>query len=493
MLRLYTGADDDGKGSAMADERRPVVETGSGPVRGVEEGRVAAFRGIEYAASPVGPLRFAPPRPHPGWTGVRDAARPGPSVPQGPSRLEAVMGRRVPDWNEDGCLNLNVWTPALEPGAPPRPVLVWFHGGGFSSGSGGWDWYDGARLAAMGGIVVVTTNYRIGALGYLRLPDLGADNIGCQDQAAALRWVRDNIAAFGGDPGLVTVGGQSAGAYSAVALAVDPATSGLVRRVIAQSGPWGMEPGDPAHAADIAAFYLRHLGVDSAADLRGLPVERLLDATGQVAAEFARTGDVAPPIRPVLGGAGLPRALGQAVADGLLDGKDVLLGSNEDELTAFFAFDPSIRNLTPDAARAFTGAYDEYAARRPGASPAQILTAVFGDQVFHAGVAEIAERRADQGVRTYVYRFARRPPGDDGTLGATHCAELPFLFGTFDAYPDAPMLGTAGADDHALARAFGGALAAFTATGSPNADDLAGWPPYRPGPEAHAMRFPASP
>ena len=165
---------------------------------------MVAFRGIPYAASPVGERRFAAPEQHPRWQDPRDATRPGPSVPQGPSRLEAVMGRRVPDWDEDGCLTLNVWTPRL-PGAGSAPgalpVLVWFHGGGFTSGSGGWDWYDGRNLAAAGPIVVVTANYRLGPLGYLYLPDLGIENLGTQDQAAVLAWVQRNISAFGGDPG----------------------------------------------------------------------------------------------------------------------------------------------------------------------------------------------------------------------------------------------------------------------------------------------------
>jgi carboxylesterase type B len=208
------------------------VATNRGEVRGVVERSAVCFQGIPFAASPIGELRFAPPQPHPGWTGVREAVRPGPSVPQGPSRLEQVMGHRVPDWDEDGCLTLNVFCPLPARGDHARPVLVWFHGGGFTSGSGGWDWYDGARLAALGDMVVVTANYGVGPLGYLYLPDIGADNLGLQDQFVVLRWVRDNIAGFGGDPRNVTVGGQSAGAYSALALAVDEKTTGLATQVL---------------------------------------------------------------------------------------------------------------------------------------------------------------------------------------------------------------------------------------------------------------------
>ncbi|MCC2280323.1 carboxylesterase family protein [Streptomyces sp. ET3-23] len=437
--------------------QRPVVATGRGRVRGTAEGGVAAFRGIPYAASPVGALRFAPPARHPGWSGVRDAAHAGPSAPQGPSRLEAVMGPRVPDWDEDGCLTLNVWTPAgaLHGGAG-LPVLVWFHGGGFSSGSGGWDWYDGARLAALGRIVVVTANYRLGPLGYLYLPEIGAGNLGSQDQAAVLGWVRENIAGFGGDPDAVTAGGQSAGAHSAFSLAIDPWTRDLVRRVIAQSGPWGLPPQDPAEAAATARDYLHLLGItgtDPGPALRELPVERLLAAHRRLAAERARPGSIAPVMYPVLGGPGHPHPWRRAVAAGALDDKDLLLGTTGDEMTAFHALGP--------------------------AAPATRLADRAGDRVFQRGVTAIATARARQGLPAHVYRFTRRPAPDPLGLGATHCAELPFLHGTFDAYPDAPMLGAVDAGDHALARAFGGALAAFAATGSPNGPGLAPWRPYR--------------
>ncbi|MBH1938054.1 carboxylesterase/lipase family protein [Streptomyces sp. AV19] len=477
----------------MVDVQWPVVATSRGRVGGVAEGTVVAFRGIPYAASPVGALRFAAPRPHPGWSGVRDATAPGPSVPQPASRLEAVMGPRVPDWNEDGCLTLNVWTPAetLPPGAEPRPVLVWWHGGGFSSGSSGWDWYDGARLAALGGIVVITANYRLGPLGYLHLPEIGAVNPGVRDQIAVLRWVRENIVAFGGDHDAVTVGGQSAGAHSATALA--PETRDLVRRMIAQSGPGNIGAQEVAEADDCAAAYLRFLGVTRPEALRGLPVERLLAAYGQLAAERARPGGTAPPMYPVLGGPGMPRPPLQAIADGALGDKDVLLGTTEDEMTAFCAFDPAVRTLTRDDVQTLFTAraedYGRYAARRPGAAPVRLLADLLTDESFAAPAAGTAAHRAAQGTPAYLYRFTRRPPDDPHDLGACHCADLPFLFGTFDAYPDAPMLGGVDGHDHALAQAFGGALTAFTATGSPNGEGLATWRPYTPDPGTDIMYF----
>ncbi|MFE7114696.1 carboxylesterase family protein [Streptomyces sp. NPDC057654] len=444
-------ADSAATDAAVTDaERRPLVMTDRGRVRGVTEGPVAAFRGIPYAASPVGKLRFAPPKPHEGWSEVRDAARSGPSVPQNASRLEAVMGKRTPNWSEDGCLNLNVWTPveAVRDSAPGRrPILIWFHGGGFTSGSGGWDWYDGGRLAALGDVVVVTANYRLGPLGYIHLPEPDSDNLGLRDQAAVLRWVRANAEAFGGDPEAITVGGQSAGAYASLALALVPETRPLIRGVIAQSGPWGMEPQDPAQATDHTAALIRLLGVDAAPNpgdaLRELPVERLLAAYAQLSADLAVSGHIDPPLFPVLGGAGMPSSpLPQSVANGDLGDVHLLIGTVKDEMTAFVGAGPHTQPLT--------------------------------DSVMRTPALEIAASRAEQGTPAYAYQFDREAPnGSD--LGATHCAEIPFLFGTFEAFADSPMLGQPTPSDHALSTAFASAFAAFAATGSPNGAGLEPW------------------
>jgi para-nitrobenzyl esterase len=466
------------------------VATNAGEVRGSAEGNAISFRGIPYVAPPIGELRFAPPQQHPGWVGVRETMQAGPSVPQGPSRLEQVMGHRAPDWNEDGCLTLNVFCPPrAHEGGLPRPVLVWFHGGGFTSGSAGWDWYDGARLAALGDMVMVTANYRVGPLGYLYLPEIGADNLGLQDQRAVLRWVHDNIGAFGGDPRNVTVGGQSAGAYSALSLALDGQTTGLINRVLLESGPWGLAPQDPQNAVDNCGAYLRLLGVPSGAEggkmLRALPVERLLSAYGQLAAQLARPGNVAPPMYPVLGGVGVPRAWQRALADGVLDGKALLIGTTRDEATAFFGFDPHIQSLTPEGALEILtevlggqaqDIYRRYVAQLPHATPSQIFTAAQTDALFRNGALQIANHHAAGGNSTYVYQFDHHPAEDEHALGATHCSELPFLFGTFEAYPDCAMLGKPADAEYALGRVFASAVAEFVTTGS-----VHHWPPYATG------------
>ncbi|MFE3768810.1 carboxylesterase/lipase family protein [Streptomyces sp. NPDC059122] len=487
----------------MTQDSDQVVATNQGRVRGRSHEGAVAYRGIPYAASPVGALRFAPPRPGPRWPGIRDAEHAGPAAPQGPSRLEAVMGRRTPDWNEDGCLTLNVWRPhGSGADGTARPVLLWFHGGGFSSGSGGWDWYDGARLAARGDLVVVTANYRLGPLGYLHLPEIGAANLGAQDQVAALHWVRDNIAAFGGDPDAVTVGGQSAGAFSALALATEPRTAGLVRRVLLQSGPWGLSPQDPDLAAEHAGAYLRLLDVTDQADpgkaLRALPAEQLIAVYGTLASQVAGAGGVAPPMYPVLGGVGAVRARRDALTAGALDGKDVLIGTTRDEMTSFMGLDPNIQALSRDGAldlltRQAPGEgeaeqlYQRYAGQLPHATPGRIAIAAKTDAEFRDGALEIADHHAAAGNHTYVYQFDRAAPGAGNVLGACHCSELPFLFRTFDSYPDSPMLGRPDAADRALGDAFADAVATFVTTGTPQ-----GIPAYEPATPTRIRHFAAA-
>ena len=485
----------------MTMMNRPIVDTESGSVQGTVEDGVAAFRGIPYAASPVGDLRFTAPQRHPMWTGPRDASHSGPAVPQAASRLEAVMGRRTPDWNEDGSLTLNVWTPRLPDGdAAGRalPVLVWFHGGGFTSGSGGWDWYDGRNLAAAGDVIVVTANYRIGPLGYLYLPELGVENLGAQDQGAVLAWVARNIGGFGGDPESVTVGGQSAGAFSALYLAASPVTGPLIKRVITQSGPFGLVPQQPEEAADHARRFIEILGLsgslDPLAGLRAVPAERLLTGYGQLAGEVSRPGSAAPPMYPVLGGSGIPVTWEEALSAGRLDGKQLLTGTTRDEMTAFFAFDPWIQAITADQARSIVAGqvdegaarYDRAAARQQNAAPKDVLTEVATEILFRDGTLVVADHQAAAGYPTYVYQFDYTPADDPAHLGAAHCSELPFFFNTIDAYPDSPMLGQPTAEARQLADTFAHAVAAFVATGQP-ADHQ--WQPYESANPATVRHF----
>ncbi|WP_219462085.1 carboxylesterase family protein [Nonomuraea rhizosphaerae] len=292
-----------------------ITETPSGRVRGRVRGAVVAYLGIPYATA----ARFEPPQRVRTWPGVRDALVPGPAAPQGPSRLERVtgLGRRRLAQSED-CLSLNVWTP-VEPSSVPRPVLVFFHGGGYGTGSGGLEWYDGAALAERGDLVVVTANYRLGALGFLYVPGVSDGNLGLLDSLAALRWVRRGIASFGGDPGAVTVAGQSAGANSILALLSGPRARGLFRHAILQSLPGGMLPQRPEEAGRVGRLFMDVLGLPAeepgpqenapsgphlapCVELREADPSVLLQASRELARRTSRPLDAVPPFQLVTDG-----------------------------------------------------------------------------------------------------------------------------------------------------------------------------------------------
>lgn len=354
-----------------------IVETTTGRVRGTK----GAFWGIPYATAE----RFAEPRPPKPWTEIRDALTPGPAAPQPPSRLELALGPMPLPQSED-CLSLNVFTPSTD---GRRPVLVWVHGGGFSSGSGGQVWYTGTRLAREADAVVVTLNYRLGVLGFLSADGI-PPNLGLADQLAALGWVRDNVAAFGGDPDDVTLGGQSAGAQSALALWSAPRARGLVKRIALQSAPLGMRP-STRDAANRNALLLRE---ELGEALRTAPIARLIEAQLRVAAKTAVPGSLEPPF--------------QLVADGDLVAADLIEAAPPG---------PALISRTREELRAFV----------PDAPPEVV------EQANGFFFSEELNKKLD----AFTYRFDWQAPGN--RFGACHCIDIPFLFGTHDVWP-APML-----------------------------------------------------
>jgi para-nitrobenzyl esterase len=380
-----------------------------------------AFLGIRYGTA----RRLEAPQAVPDPVDVRRCGRDraGPAAPQPRSRLEHVMGPGSGLEQSEDCLSLNVWAP----GGSGLPVLVWLHGGGFSSGSGGEAWYDGGLLARRGCMVVVTLNYRLGALGYLRLRG-GEANPGLLDQMLALRWVRRNIARFGGDADRVTLAGQSAGALSALAMLRDEACDDLFQQVILQSLPAGVRPHRAEEAARIADLFLEALGTD--------PTEAstasMLAAQGEVALGTARQGQITPPFQ-LVEDPHRSRAPRQV---------PMLIGTTRDEMRAFV----------------------------PGA-PARDT-----DRLFRNGSLELAEGM----TASYAYRFDWSPAANP--LGACHCIELPFVFGGLDAWRDAPMLAEADpADLRRLVDRVQEAWTAFIHVGSP------GW--HRYGRRAEVHRF----
>jgi para-nitrobenzyl esterase len=460
------------------------VKTTAGLVRGTE-GRhgTFAFRGIPFAAPPVGTLRFQPPARPEAWEGIRDCSEFGEVAPQISTPMDLgqmfdSQGRQGPD-----CLNLNVWTP--DPGAAGLPVLVWIHGGAFVIGSGSDSLYDGSSFAR-DGVVCVTINYRLGAAGFLHVGDdvRGTGCFGILDQIAALEWVQENIAAFGGDPARVTVAGESAGGMSVGCLLGAPAAKGLFRRAIPQSGAASNAlPKDVA--GKTAADLLARLDSD-ASDLTDEELVRAqaeLSRTALEAPDLSRLGDgvltTAMAWTPMAGGDVLPDAPIDAIRAGSARDVDVLVGTTRDEMMLFLAMLPSIFPMV-DAVLpmvyglAFKGdgteALDCYRTNRPGAEVADLLGAVVTDQVFRIPAIRLAEAQVANGANTWSYLFSWESPAFDGKVKAGHALELPFMWDNLD--DDIARLLTGGDAPQSLADEVHGTWVRFVTDGDP------GWAPY---------------
>ncbi|MBS1848511.1 MAG: carboxylesterase family protein [Actinobacteria bacterium] len=467
------------------------VATSCGQVRGDHARGAYRFLGIPYAAPPIGTLRFAPPQAPEGWTGVRDATGTFPQAPQPPDMMTQLLGpdAAAPPQSEADCLTLHVWTPA--PDGARRPVMVWIHGGAFTNGSGTIPWYDGAALARRD-VVVVTVNYRLGALGFLHLADLAGDryagsgNVGLLDQAAALGWVRDNIEAFGGDPANVTIFGESAGGMSVGTHLALPASKGLFHRAIAESGA-ASNASDPDRASDVATRMCAELGVEpgDVDALRAVPIEALLVAQSAVGAEI---GDVSGlPFQPVVDGTTLPDAPLDAIRAGSSAGVDLLTGTNLDEMRLFFMIVPALKP-GDDAtllhrARRFApadpeGLVEAYRSIEPDATPDALAERISTDLVFRIPALRMAQAHQGHGS-CHVYEFHHTSTAFGGLMGSTHALEIPFVFDNLDA-PGVEMLtGEATEATQRLAANMADTWTTFARTGTPHADGLPEWPQWR--------------
>lgn len=450
----------------------PLVQTQSGELRGAPDGRVLSFKGIPYAAPPVGPLRWRPPAPPAAWQGVRNATKFGASCEQPRRTSTAVIPWTAeylsdPPFSED-CLFLNVWTPALHP-ASKLPVVVWIHGGGFSEGSGEVPVYRGTHLAQKG-IVVVTINYRLGLFGFLANALLDAEQgssgeYGMMDQVAALEWVKANIAAFGGDPARVTIEGQSAGAISVHNLLAAPSADGLFARAIAESNSWSDAKLVPRERGEAIGEKLVDLtGLTTLDALRAVPADQLIALQTD-----PRLGDHVR-FFPVDDGKFIPE-----------DAKErtdvpVLLGSNHDEASAF---SPAWQISTKQAYRAmladrFAPLSDRFAALYPARDNAAVPAMVqhlLADSA-SAGVIAWSQARDAHAAPAYGYRYTHPEPGPLATRFATfHSAEVPYVFGTLE-YGHRPFT----REDHAISDQLQSYWANFIRTGNPNGPGLMHWP-----------------
>ncbi len=462
-----------------------IVETRYGKVQGSKQGSISVWKGIPFAQPPTGQGRFRAPQPLEPWTGVREATEFSPMAPQVPEAPAGMVGaNRAVDLRpmSEDCLYLNIWSPSAD--HERRPVMVWIHGGAFTLGSASDPWYDGTSFATRHNIVVATLNYRLGILGFVSLKDLaGADaaytgNCGLLDQIAALEWVRENIAAFGGDPDQVTVMGESAGAMSIGTLLGMPAAHGLFQRAILQSGA-GSDLTTRPRATNVAQALLAKLGLESSqlSALAEVPFEALLKVQPELGREF---GGVQA-FSPIIDDETLPQHPSAMIAQGSAADVAILAGTNRDEwrLFALMSGGPKVdevqlTQLFGDEAQRALAIYTE---ARADTSPELAWIDMMSDMVFRMPAIRLAELQVRQGAPVWMYRFDWQSPAFGGVLGAAHAVELPFVWNTLDPEISRRFTGDS-PSRQPLADRMHASWAAFIRSGNPAIASLPAWPPY---------------
>ncbi len=465
------------------------VETRYGRVRAAAERGVQVYRGIPYARPPLGPLRLRPPLPPKPWEGVRVCREFGAAAPQNPPRIPSLLEGAVPLWSDD-CLSLNISTPGLD--GEPKPVLVWIHGGDFVEGSASGPGLTGRALARRGDVVVVTIQYRLGALGFLAPGAAepgasdGAANLGLQDQVAALEWVQREIDAFGGDPANITVFAAGTGAGCVAALLAMPRARRLFQRAILQSPV--LHVWDPEAAGEIARRLLGELGV-SAAGLAEVPTAQLLAAQQRVEQRLGVDAD-GWVFRPVVDGETLPSAPLAAILAGEAREHELVVGTNLDETRVACVEDPSELSLSEaDLQRRCAALASEEASARlaivtyrgarlgAAASPSSVWSAIESDRLFRHPAMQLAEAQAASGARVFAYLFSWPSPVGGGALGAFHGLEVPFVFGTRRHHGLRRFVG-GGDETKQLSHRMSDAWLGFAYAREPSCPGLGRWPVY---------------
>lgn len=470
------------------------VNAPSGAVRGQADGDILSFKGIPFAAPPVGEMRWRPPAPAPRWEGVRDATQFGAACIQPTPYVQSIYSADLGRTSED-CLTLNVWTPSTTGQAP---VVVWIHGGALVTGSSKEALYDGARLAREG-VVVISINYRLGVLGWLAHPDLSAEspagvsgNYGLMDQVAALEWVKRNAAAFGGDPDNVTIAGESAGGLSVLYLMTTPLAQGLFDKAIAQSAYMISTPelkaarfGAPS-AEDAGAALSRTLQAPSLRVLRGMDPQVLTDRAAM--SGFATFG--------AIDGKVLPAQLVDVFDQGRQARVPVLAGFNSGEIRSLRMLAPPVPGSTADYERAIRDRYgdmaDAFLRLYPAADMGESVLAASRDALYGWTSERLVRSQTAAGQASYLYLFDHGYPAtDEAGLHGFHASELPYMFGRLDRTPPRWPKIPDTAEERALSDAMVGYWTSFAKDGQPRATGAPGWAAW--GDTAAYMAFRATP
>jgi para-nitrobenzyl esterase len=480
----------------MDSANRAIVTLSLGQLEGIHQKGVFTFKGVPFAVPPVGERRWLPPQPVGPWQGVLQADQFGTVAPQNPM-LDGPDLQGEPEPQSEDCLYLNIWSPGLD--NKRRPVMVWIHGGAFSIGSGSSPMYEGSVLAQRNDVVVVTVNYRLNLLGFLNLKEAtggkipATGNEGLLDQVAALKWVQEHIAAFGGDPDNVTIMGESAGSMSIACLLTMPAAKGLYHKAILESGV-GTTTVPLEKAAEVGRLFLEVTGIsgDDVDALRALTVEQLLAAEIDLRKRMASPWE---PMRitatsPVMDGEVITQMPTHAIAGGVAKDIPMIIGSNLEEWKLFLIFEPDkekidraqiaerLGHVIPSkyADEIVERYYQARSQRGDDTSPLEILSAINTDVMFRIPALQMVEAQRNHNPAVFNYLFAYRSPVFGGVLGACHALEMSFVFATHD-----DKFCGAGPEADKLSETIQDAWTSFARTGNPSCAAVGDWAVYGDG------------